>query len=353
MKELIITGNTGSSRVLEGILLQDIAALLPRKKLIIITDENLARLYAGRFPEAPVIILPPGEQSKELGRLETIYMKLLDFGADRSTFLLGIGGGVVCDITGFVASTFMRGISFGFVPSSLLAQVDASLGGKNGVNLGKMKNMVGVIRQPELILCDPALLSTLSEKEFLSGLAEVVKHALIRDPDYFDWLKKKWNPIRKMEPDSLEKMIWWSIRIKREVVEQDEKEEGLRRILNFGHTFGHAIEKVHSLKHGEAVSYGMLIAVYISVMEGLLQEAVASEISSFIHTSGLMEEHRLDGLEISRIFRADKKRSGNQIHFVLLSAIGQAVTRRLEQDKLEKYFLEWLGNFNLVSAKVK
>ena len=349
----MITGNTGSSRILEGIRFQDIPSFFSEKKLIILTDENLARLYADQFPVAPVIILPPGEHSKELNRLEKIYRKLLETGADRSTFLLGIGGGVVCDITGFVASTFMRGISFGFVPTSLLAQVDASLGGKNGVNLGRIKNMVGVIRQPELIFCDPALLKTLPEKEFLSGLAEVVKHGLIRDRAYFYWLKKEWSLILNQDPASLEKMIWNSILIKKQVVEEDENEVGVRRVLNFGHTFGHAVEKVLGLTHGEAISYGMLVSMYISVKEGLLPEASAEEISSFIVASGVLEEQHLDGAELCRSLRSDKKRSGNYIQFVLLTDIGQAVTRKLEQDKLEQYFLNWLRNFNKFSKEVK
>jgi len=350
MNELTITGATGFSRILEGFPFSGLSDFLPHKNLIILTDDHLSSLYLERFPEARVIVLPHGEQSKDLSTLETCYLKLLEFGADRDTFILGIGGGVICDITGFVASTFMRGLSFGFVPTSLLAQVDASLGGKNGVNLKKIKNMVGVFRHPEIVFCDPAFLTTLPEKEFLSGLTEVVKHALIYDIEYYHWLQENWDAICNLDTTSLNKMIWRSIQIKKEVVEKDEKEEGLRRILNFGHTFGHAIELVHGFTHGESVAYGILVAVYISLKEALLQESSATEISTFIETSGLLNKQPLKGSEICKIFRTDKKRTGTRIQFVLLSKIGRTTVIKLEQDMLEKYFIDWLNDFNQIRS---
>ena len=201
MKTYTIAGASGTSTILVGEQLRNLAAHLPAVKVVIITDRNVERYYADRFPPAAVISLAPGEASKSLATVETIYGRLLELEADRTSFIVGIGGGVVCDIAGFAAATFMRGLRCGYVATSLLAQVDASVGGKNGVNFGGYKNLVGTFSQPQFVICDPLLLKTLPEKEILCGLAEVVKHALIRDADLFGYLEKNSMRIQKLEAD--------------------------------------------------------------------------------------------------------------------------------------------------------
>ena len=218
-----ISGTTGTSTILIGEQLQNLAAHLPDRKPIIITDSNVGRLYAKNFPPAPVITLEPGEPSKSLTTIDKIYDRLLDLEADRSGFIVGIGGGVVCDIAGFVASTYMRGLRFGYVATSLLAQVDASVGGKNGVNYRGYKNLVGTFNQPEFVICDPHLLKTLPEKEVLCGLAEVVKHALIKDPALLVFLEQNGDGIRSLAADVIERLVSDSVAIKSAVVNQDEK----------------------------------------------------------------------------------------------------------------------------------
>ena len=212
----------------------------------------------------------PGEESKKLKVVEYLAEKLLAAGIDRTGFILAVGGGVVCDLAGFLASVYMRGIRCGYVSSSLLSQVDASTGGKNGVNLGGTKNILGIIRQPEFVICDTAMLLTLSDEEYLSGLAEMIKTAVIGDKELFELLEKNYGGIMDREYDLLTLLVAKSVRFKASVVTEDEMETGLRRILNFGHTFGHAIEMQTRIKHGFAVAAGMELATDFSYERGLI-----------------------------------------------------------------------------------
>ena len=318
MKTYRISGTTGTSTILIGERLQNLAAHLPDRKPIIITDSNVGRLYAKNFPPAPVITLEPGEPSKSLATIDKIYDRLLDLEADRSGFIVGIGGGVVCDITGFVASTYMRGLRFGYVATSLLAQVDASVGGKNGVNYRGYKNLVGTFNQPEFVICDPHLLKTLPEREVLCGLAEVVKHALIKDPALLVFLEQNGDGIRSLTADVIERLVSDSVAIKSAVVNQDEKESGMRRILNFGHTFGHAVEHLQRLSHGEAVSIGMVLAVDISRHKGMLTTADVDRIKQLLEVLKLPIHCSADPARMIDAVRKDKKRENDLVHFVLL-----------------------------------
>ncbi len=189
---------------------------------------------------------------------------------DRTAFIVGIGGGIVCDITGFVASTYLRGVRFGFAATTLLAQVDASAGGKNGVNFSGYKNMVGMFNQPEFVICDPEVLQTLSERDRGCGLAEIVKHAAIADDGLFCYLEENVGEVLALSPPTVRRMVYDSVVIKSEIVNRDEKETGERRKLNFGHTFGHAVEKITGAPHGEAVSIGMMVAARLSARRGYL-----------------------------------------------------------------------------------
>ena len=254
-KRLEIVGERSSSLITVGESFSNVGNYLPENNVYIITDENVFDLYSHDFPDFPVIKIRAGEEFKDLDTVQNIFKELLKSGADRYSFILAVGGGVVCDIAGFVASTYMRGIRFGFISTSLLSQVDASVGGKNGVNLGDVKNIIGVFNQPEFVLCDPTVLSTLPERELISGFAEVIKYSLIWDLKLFVEIERNLKKLLQFDPEFIQKIVWTSINIKKEVVEQDELEGGLRRILNFGHTFGHAIEKTHGLTHGEAIAF--------------------------------------------------------------------------------------------------
>ncbi|MCJ7542222.1 MAG: 3-dehydroquinate synthase, partial [Desulfobacterales bacterium] len=256
-------------------------------------------------------------------------------GADRSTFIVGIGGGIVCDIAGFVASTYLRGVRFGFVSSTLLSQVDASVGGKNGVNFKDYKNMIGVFNQPEFVICDLNLLNTLPEKEVLCGLAEIVKHAVIGDRHLFAYLEAHYQEALALDKDVIGKLVYDSIIIKSAIVNQDELEKGERRKLNFGHTFGHAFEKTTGVPHGEAVSAGMVVASQLSVKRGHLSAKNAERIETLLQKIGLPVRIQAEGKSILDALKKDKKRKGDRIYFVLLDEIGNAFVEQIPIKELE------------------
>ncbi len=334
MKTLHIQGKTGKSTLLVGERLQRLEHYISGRPAVIITDHHLLELYGKDFPRYPVITIGCGETIKTLDTVSRIYQQLVDLEADRSTVIVGIGGGIVCDITGFVASTYMRGMSFGFVASTLLAQVDASVGGKNGVNFGGFKNMVGVFSQPEFVICDMNLLQSLSKRDLLCGFAEIVKHAVIADADMFVYLERQWPLALALDSDVIEKLVHDSVVIKSGVVNRDETEKGERRILNFGHTIGHAIEKTTGVPHGEAVSIGMVAAATIANRCGLLSEIDAARIEALLSRMNLPT--RLSGQReaILSAVRKDKKREGEEILFVLPEGIGKAVIRPLSLSRI-------------------
>lgn len=335
MKIIDIHGSTGNSKVIIGETLGNLNKYLPEVKPIIITDKNVWRLYKEYFPDANVIKIGTGEKTKHLDTVQSIYKRLIEIGADRSSFIVGVGGGIVCDITGFVASTYMRGVRFGFVSSTLLSQVDASTGGKNGVNFSGYKNIVGVFNQPEFVICDPNLLLTLPENEISCGFAEIVKHALIKDKDMFEYLEENHKEALNLEPGIIEKLIYHSVLIKSEIVNKDETEKGERRKLNFGHTFGHAIEKTARLPHGQSVSIGMVIASRVSQTKGLLAETELPRIRSLLEKLNLPTRLRLDKGKIRNALKKDKKKEGDYLYFVLLNGIGNALIDTISMNHLE------------------
>jgi len=335
VKIIDIHGSTGNSKVIIGETLGNLNKYLPEVKPIIITDKNVWRLYKEYFPDANVIKIGTGEKTKHLDTVQSIYKRLIEIGADRSSFIVGVGGGIVCDITGFVASTYMRGVRFGFVSSTLLSQVDASTGGKNGVNFSGYKNIVGVFNQPEFVICDPNLLLTLPENEISCGFAEIVKHALIKDKDMFEYLEENHKEALNLEPGIIEKLIYHSVLIKSEIVNKDETEKGERRKLNFGHTFGHAIEKTARLPHGQSVSIGMVIASRVSQTKGLLAETELPRIRSLLEKLNLPTRLRLDKGKIRNALKKDKKKEGDYLYFVLLNGIGNALIDTISMNHLE------------------
>lgn len=252
------------------------------RKLCIVSDSNVAPLYAKHIEEQLLktgnkvftFVFEAGEANKNLDTVEDVYEFLIKNHFDRKDMLVALGGGVVGDLTGFTAATYLRGISFIQVPTSLLAQVDSSIGGKTGVDFRAYKNMVGAFYQPKLVYMNISVLKSLSDRLFNSGFGEIIKHGLIKDAAYYEWLRDNISNIKSRNSDALEQMIYVSCNIKREVVEKDPKEKGDRALLNYGHTLGHAIEKLMDFKlyHGECVTLGMIAALRISVNRGDIDE---------------------------------------------------------------------------------
>ncbi|MBN1143667.1 MAG: 3-dehydroquinate synthase [Bacteroidales bacterium] len=340
MHTIPIHTNSQDSRILVGESISNLAQYLPQGKTIIITDENILKIYGSVFPPAPVISIGLGEQNKTLETLNFIFDKLVMYEADRSTFILAIGGGIVCDVAGFAASIYMRGLRYGFVSTTLLSQVDASVGGKNGVNFHKFKNILGVFNQPEFVVVDISMLKTLDELEYISGFAEIIKAAAIKDETLFSYLENNYEAALRKEATVLEKIIHDSIIIKSRVVENDEKEKGERRILNFGHTFAHAIEHITGMLHGEAVSIGMALASDLSVKMGHLTKADQEKLIRLLQNMQLpvsMNNHNVKSLIDA--MKMDKKREGENLHMVFLDRIGHAIVKTVSFNQLEKTFI--------------
>lgn len=335
METIIINANSEPSRILIGERLGNLQRYIPAARPIIITDVNVRKLYPIDSMSADVITIATGEEIKTLDTVQDIYAQLISIKADRSSFIVGIGGGIVCDIAGFVASTFLRGVRFGFVATTLLAQVDASVGGKNGVNFEGYKNMVGLFNQPEFVISDPELLKTLPDREISSGLAEIVKHGAIADANLFAYLEQHAEDILALDSQVIEKLLLASVRIKSALVNRDETEKGERRLLNFGHTFGHAIEKVTGISHGEAISRGMVIAAALSVKKGRLAEKEHKRLRALLNNLKLPTYFGPETKAVVNAIGKDKKREGNWIHFVLLNGIGSAIVDKITLEELE------------------
>lgn len=304
--------------------------------VVVIVDERLASTYGRIVSESlsaerrcDVIEVPSGESSKSVSQADRLWNKLLDLHTDRRSIVVAVGGGVVGDLAGFVAGTFARGIRFVQVPTTLLAQVDSSVGGKTGVNLARAKNMVGVFWQPDRVLIDPSTLESLPEREYRSGLAEVVKYGMILDADFFSYLERRREDILAQERDSVTRVIHESCRLKAEIVAQDERETGgVRAILNYGHTFAHAFEAVTQygvLLHGEAVSIGMVCAADLAVRLGMLSADIAERQQRLLEAFGLPVrlDHPVDASRILEAMRHDKKCASGALRFVLPERIGE------------------------------
>lgn len=315
----------------------NLAEHLPAGNVFAITDENLYRHYPECFKDMPVFVLKPGELSKTVASIEEACRWLMTQGAGRDAFILGVGGGVVCDIAGFVASVFMRGVDFGFVATSLLAQVDGSIGGKNGVNLDGYKNIIGTFNQPRFVICDTNMLHTLPAAEFRNGLAEVIKHALIADREMFDYLLNHHTDILKLKPEAVNYLVKRSVEIKATIVSADEREQGERRKLNLGHTWGHAVEKTDGIPHGQAVSIGMEFAAGLSVKKGLLAPDERDELIKLLRIFGLPTSTLTPAVNIFEALLKDKKKEKEHIHFVLMDGIGQVRVEPIGLSELQTF----------------
>ncbi|MEO0001419.1 MAG: 3-dehydroquinate synthase [Bacteroidota bacterium] len=313
--------------------------LVDKKKGIIITDENIFSAHHSKFKNWNVITLKPGEQFKIQATADTVIEQLIGLEADRQSVLIGVGGGVVTDLTGYVASIYMRGIRFGFVPTSLLAMVDASIGGKNGIDVGEYKNMVGIIRQPSFLFYDSSLLSTLPDKEWSNGFAEIIKHACILDRPMFKLLEStSLDKLRKKKP-LLDDIIRRNVHLKSGVVKRDEFEQGDRKLLNFGHTLGHALETQYELTHGQAVALGMIFAGWLSAK--LLGYKDLMRLEKTIATYGLPTRASFDVEKVFNVLKMDKKRVSKTMNYILLSRTGKGEIVQIPVEDLRVYLTEF------------
>lgn len=312
--------------------------MAPNGRVVVITDANIDRLYPDLVHRYDYIIIGQGEGVKSLQTVERVYRELMNMGADRSTFILGIGGGIVTDIAGFVAATYMRGVDFGFVSTTLLGQVDASIGGKNGVNVADYKNMVGTFRQPRFVISDVTMLKTLPERELRAGMSEVVKSALVGDADLFNYMDRVIDEgLSYGDTGQMEEIILRAVEVKARIVALDEREGGIRRLLNLGHTLGHAIEKcTREVNHGEAVAIGLSLIAHASVRCGMLVVEDAKRIDAMLRKLGFDIESPISMSDVLREVKYDKKKSNNILKVVLLAKIGEAVVREMTFDEFEQ-----------------
>ncbi len=313
------------------------------RKMALVTNPTVKNLYGKRVVDSlkaagfmvMSIEVPDGEQFKNLDWANAIYTALLTNFFDRTSALVALGGGVIGDLTGFAAATFMRGVPFAQVPTTLLAMVDSSVGGKTGVNHPMGKNMIGAFHQPKKVLMDLGVLATLPKEEFLSGMAEVIKYGVIRDAAFFDYLDRNREKILALDPSALEYIIRRSCEIKAEVVSRDEREGGLRAVLNYGHTVGHAIETAgqFTMRHGHAVAIGMVYASRLAHKTGLCDASVPSRVEGLIKSYGLPTDlsalvRRPAARELLGIVQGDKKAEGGKVKFVLPKKIGDVVVTK-------------------------
>ncbi len=317
----------------------------------VVADTTVDRLYGSRVQgslqaagiQAARISFPPGEDAKNLDQVRTLYDALFEAGLDRKSAVVALGGGVTGDLAGFAAATFMRGIPFVQVPTSLLAMVDSSSGGKTGVNLPRGKNLIGAFHQPALVVIDPATLQTLSREELLSGLAEVVKHGVIRDAAYFGLVEAESQRILALDSDVLDPLILGSCRIKAAVVAADEREGGLRAILNFGHTFGHAFESLsaYTLRHGEAVAVGMVAACRLAERLRGLDPEVGRRLGDVLRALGLPVA--VDGFapaDVLAAMRGDKKTEHGRLRVILPVRLGEVEIVEVEDEAAVRAAIE-------------
>jgi len=336
--------------------LASVADLIDRKKTVIITDARIESLYGRAFKDIPTCIVPEGEKAKSWDTLRELLSRFVDLRMDRSWTVLSMGGGTVSDLAGFAAHVWMRGIRFLCIPTTLLAMTDASLGGKNGIDFMGYKNVVGSFHRPAVLYCDVHTLRTLESVQFSSGMAEVIKHAVLDGEAYFSFLEESLNNSsasgkfdhRSCPDQTLIRMVAESQRVKLDIVDTDPEEKNLRRLLNLGHTFGHAIESATGLPHGHSVSLGLMLACRYSLRQGGMSETSITRIGRVLEGYGLPSHpgeavDRSTRHRIAPILFMDKKRDGDFMNFVIPRDIGDVVVGKVPVRDLEQFLLEELA----------
>ena len=349
----------------EGVLLRAgelIEDMIPQPRAIVITDANVGALYAEALQnslstsgiQSDVITLLAGEGTKSFGHLEKLMESILELKPERNTTLIALGGGVIGDITGFAASILLRGVPFVQIPTSLLAQVDSSVGGKTAINSAHGKNLIGSFYQPKAVLIDVSALNTLPKRELHAGYAEVLKYGLIDDAEFFNWLNEHGAALIDGDVSLRSQAILKSCQAKAAIVAEDEKEKGKRALLNLGHTFGHALEKAtgysEMLLHGEAVALGCVMAAYLSEQKGISPSGSADAIASHLGALGIASkltdiQSQWNAAELTASCHLDKKVSGNKMTFILMRGIGDAfVTQDITDEEVTNTFLWQVRN---------
>lgn len=327
------------SGIYVGRVAELLPGLLPDGRVVVISDAAIDRLHHELLAPYETVLIGSGETIKTLQTVETLYRRFIELGVDRSTFVLGIGGGIVTDVAGFVAATYMRGLAFGFVPTTLLGQVDASVGGKNGVNVDGYKNMAGTFSQPRFVACDPALLRTLSDREFRAGLAEAVKAGIIADGDLFARIEGATFEELRQDTDLLSDIISASVRVKADIVGADERESGERRKLNLGHTLAHAIEKCsRKMNHGEAVAAGTALIASAAVRLGVLRQSDCDRITGLLRNLGFDLTPPVEAKRLFKEVDKDKKSENGRLHIVFPVGIGDCEVRSMSVAEFARLF---------------
>lgn len=304
------------------------------RKTILISDNNIFNYYPELFADYEYILIGQGEEIKNLNTINILIERLISISTDRNSLIIGIGGGIVTDIVGFVAGIFMRGVSFGFIPTTLLAQVDAAIGGKNGINFENLKNYVGSFKNPEFIICDSIFLKTLPEIQYKSGLGEIFKYTLISNSKLFDFVEDNYQKVLEKDKNITDYIVNECIKIKTSIVKQDPFDYGLRNILNLGHSFAHSIEINNKIPHGIAVVEGIKIASRISLKLNLLSNETYSRIINLAHKLGFLEEFVFTNKHIDLLLK-DKKKNKDVLKLVVINDIGNVKTQRFNEQQIK------------------
>lgn len=315
--------------------------LVSKNNTILLTDQVVFSKFPAIFHGWETIVINSGESSKQQDTINDIIQQLVNKEADKSTWLIGIGGGVITDITGYAAGIYMRGMHTGFVPTSILAMVDASVGGKNGINWGSFKNIIGITKQPSFIIYDYSLLESLPTNEWENGFAEIIKHACIRDKHMFDELENRSIFYYQKNPFALATLIEKNVQIKTSIVNRDAMEEGERKLLNFGHTLGHAIEAEYQIAHGHAISIGMMAASFLSTHYLGFSEQESLRLKNVLEQYQLPTQYSFDKHLVMNRIKMDKKKRGSAIHFVFLEKIGIGAIREIQIEELHQWIHNW------------
>jgi 3-dehydroquinate synthase len=314
----------------------DVESYCPKEKIILVIDEQVYVQHAAKFKGFAVIKVAAGEENKTQETIGCIIQELLGLEADKHSMIIGVGGGVITDMAGYAASIYKRGTRLGLVPTTILGMVDAAIGGKNGVDVGLYKNMVGTVYQPEFILYDYSFLDTLPVKEWINGFAEVIKHACIKAPLLFSMLEKYTMHQVQADRTLIASLIEQNVEIKMDIVTTDEYEKADRKLLNFGHTIGHAIENLHRLPHGHAVSIGIVAACNLSEKMNGLHFNDAQRVVKLLAHYHLPVDIETDHEKVFQVLKMDKKRENEHMHFVLLHKIGAAAAIKVPMQYLHE-----------------